>query len=157
MSRLTRLIVGGLARNEAELAVSLSRRAVGIVRAARVHPAFVVVDTAPMGQVGDALYVTPSADRILLVARLGNTDREALKHVRELLDQSSLEASGLLLIEPMAAAERYAYALESERQIFLRSAFGAHGRVPSETRRRSGRPSAERCCSAGRCSARGSG
>src|SRR5262249_33888790 len=39
---------------------------------------YVIIDTPPLGEVGDALQIAPHVDDIILVARAGNTERSAL-------------------------------------------------------------------------------
>jgi len=76
----------------------LARRAALIFAEARTLADYVIVDTAPLGVVGDALALTPYADELLLVGRMHHTDRRAVQNVVELLDRANTPPSGWVLI-----------------------------------------------------------
>ena len=58
----------------------------------------VVVDTAPLGEVSDALSAAIHADGVLVVVRLGHTDRAALRRVRDLLGRVGRTPVGVVVI-----------------------------------------------------------
>jgi Mrp family chromosome partitioning ATPase/capsular polysaccharide biosynthesis protein len=73
---------------------------------------YVIIDTAPLGQVSDALRVAPLVDDSILVVRPGHTDRTDLLRTRELLDRMGHPPTGLLLIgDPDAGDAQYAYGM----------------------------------------------
>ena len=76
----------------------LARRVAEIFAEARSIADYVIVDTAPLGVVGDALALTPYADELLLVGRMHHTDCRAVQNVVELLDRANTPPSGWVLI-----------------------------------------------------------
>lgn len=63
----------------------------------------VVVDTAPLGEVSDALRVIPQADDVVVVASPNRTELEAFKRMRNLLERSGHAADGVVMVEEPAA------------------------------------------------------
>lgn len=57
----------------------------------------VLVDTAPLGEVSDALRLAEHVDDILVVMRPGNTDRGHLQVMRELLERSGFAPDGCII------------------------------------------------------------
>jgi Mrp family chromosome partitioning ATPase len=87
---------------------AINRRLPELLREAREAADYVIVDTPPIGQVSDALRVAMAVDdTIILVARVGNTNREELRHTRELLDRMALTPTGLVLIGGMERGDVY--------------------------------------------------
>jgi hypothetical protein len=62
-----------------------------------------VIDTAPLGEISDALRLIPLVDDVLLVARVGNTDRGNLGFLRALLDRSGCTPIGVAVIDAESA------------------------------------------------------
>jgi len=87
----------------------LSRRVAEIFTEARSLADYVVVDTAPLGVVGDALALTPYADVLLLVGRTHNSDRRAVQNVVELLDRANTPPSGWVVIGDDSANRKVTY------------------------------------------------
>ncbi|HWI22358.1 MAG TPA: CpsD/CapB family tyrosine-protein kinase, partial [Baekduia sp.] len=58
----------------------------------------VIIDTAPLGRVSDALRVAAVADEILLVGRPGNTDRKDLLVARELMGHMNITPTGMVVV-----------------------------------------------------------
>lgn len=77
---------------------ALSRQLPELLAQAREIADCVVVDTAPLGRVSDALRVVTVADDVLLVARPGNTDRNDLQVARELLEHMGVTPTGLVVV-----------------------------------------------------------
>jgi len=75
---------------------------------ARETADYVVIDTPPLGEVSDALRVTPHVDDIVVVARTNNTERFALQILGDLLERSGHEPKGYVLLE-RGARKRSAY------------------------------------------------
>ena len=65
---------------------------------ARAIADYVVLDTAPLGEVSDALTIADQVDDVIVVARPGHTNRMNLQTVRDLLDGAGVQPTGLLLI-----------------------------------------------------------
>ena len=69
-----------------------------LLREATRHADFVVIDTAAVGEVSDALPVAYDVDHVLVVARPGNTSRSSFEVLRDRLVRAGVRPSGLLLI-----------------------------------------------------------
>jgi len=79
-----------------------------LVAQAREIADYVVIDTAPLGRVSDALRLGGIADDVLVVVRPGNTDRKELGVARELLDHMAVRPLGLVVVgDTHAAGEGY--------------------------------------------------
>lgn len=76
----------------------LARRLTEILAEASTLADYVIVDTAPLGVVGDALALTPFADELLLVGRARNSDRRAVANAVELLERTSTPPTGWVMI-----------------------------------------------------------
>ena len=87
----------------------LTRRVAEIFAEARSLADYVVVDTAPLGVVGDALALTPYADELLLVGRTHNSDRRAVENVVELLDRANTPPSGWVVIGDDSVKRKVTY------------------------------------------------
>jgi capsular exopolysaccharide synthesis family protein len=59
---------------------------------------YVVIDTAPVGEVSDALKMTGAVDDVLLVARIANTRLASFETMRELLERTRNTPTGIVLI-----------------------------------------------------------
>lgn len=95
---------------------ALGRRLPDLLRTARQFADYVIVDTPPIGQVSDALRAAVAVDDIVLVVRPGNTNREELKHTKELLDRLDDTPTGLLVIGESGTGDAYAvYGAGEER------------------------------------------
>ena len=82
---------------------------------------FVIIDTAPLGEVSDALKINADqVDDVLLVTRPGHTNRVNLEMMRDLLERTAYTPAGFLVIgdsTPRTSAY-YAYGATS-RELFL--------------------------------------
>jgi capsular exopolysaccharide synthesis family protein len=87
----------------------LTRRAGDIVAEARSLADYVVVDTAPLGVVSDALALTPHADDVLLVGRPHNSDRRAVETATALLERAHTPPTGWVVVGADGARRRDAY------------------------------------------------
>ncbi|MDX6718157.1 MAG: hypothetical protein QOJ63_411 [Solirubrobacteraceae bacterium] len=76
----------------------LTHRLAEILTEASALADYVIVDTAPLGVVGDALALTPYADELLLVGRTRNSDRRAVANAVELLERANTPATGWVMI-----------------------------------------------------------
>ena len=59
---------------------------------------YVIVDTAPLGEVSDALPLIRAVDEVLVVVRLGNSRRTSLEVTRDLLARSGAGAAGYIVV-----------------------------------------------------------
>lgn len=97
------------ARGDAALIEAVNRRLPELVEEAKRSADWVVVDTAPLGEVSDALRLAQSVDDILVVTRPGHTNRASFEVMRELLERTAGgEPTGLLVIAgPEAMSSPY--------------------------------------------------
>lgn len=94
---------------------ALSRRLPELLDQARELADYVVIDTAPLGRVSDALRIAAAADDILLVARPGNTDGKELTVARELMEHMGIVPTGLIVTGSNNAtrSDYYGYVTDS--------------------------------------------
>jgi Mrp family chromosome partitioning ATPase/capsular polysaccharide biosynthesis protein len=59
---------------------------------------YVIIDTAPLGEVSDALKMVAGVDDVLVVSRLGNTRRVNYEVMRDLLERTRHTPTGLVVI-----------------------------------------------------------
>jgi capsular exopolysaccharide synthesis family protein len=77
---------------------AIQRRIPELVRRAHEVADYVVIDTAPLGEVSDALRIASVVDDVLLVVRPGHTDRSHLERTREILENTGHRPSGLVVV-----------------------------------------------------------
>ncbi len=82
----------------APLFEALMRRIPELVAEARQLADYVIVDTAPLGAVSDALRVAGVVDDVILVVRPGHTDRSEVGRARELLDRLHHTPTGIVVV-----------------------------------------------------------
>jgi capsular exopolysaccharide synthesis family protein len=68
-----------------------------ILAALRERADVVLVDSPPLLQVGDGLQLSTRVDAMLVVARVGRLEREAMLELRKLLDAAQVPALGIVL------------------------------------------------------------
>ena len=92
----------------------LKRLPLLIAQARRVAN-IVIVDTAPVGEVSEALRIAGMCDQVVFVARPRHTDRRRLKLARDLLDRAGARPVGMVLVGKETGLPRgdqnYAYAI----------------------------------------------
>ncbi|WP_404311368.1 polysaccharide biosynthesis tyrosine autokinase [Agrococcus terreus] len=93
--RLHVLASGALPPNPGELLSSPRLRS--IIDGARAHYDYVVVDTAPVLSVSDALWLAPAVDGAIVVARAHRTRRETLRRALEALGGTPAPVLGVVL------------------------------------------------------------
>jgi receptor protein-tyrosine kinase len=101
------LEAGAVPPNPAELLES--RAMVDLLAWAREHYGLVVIDTAPLAMVADAIPVMDNVDGVIVVARLGLTTRGASTHMRERLGKLGAPTLGLVINDVRASANSYGY------------------------------------------------
>lgn len=107
-----RLRVAPLAEDEGNVLLlpALDERLPALIDEARTLTDYVIVDTAPLGEVSDALRVVPHMDAVVMVARPGNTQRRDLERVRGILDRALISPAGIVLVGVgRAGASSYIY------------------------------------------------
>jgi Mrp family chromosome partitioning ATPase/capsular polysaccharide biosynthesis protein len=76
------------------------------------HADVVVIDSAPMTEVADALSMAAAAEAVLVCVRLGHTRREKLERLRELFDRRRISPLGFVVTtrqRPDPAESAYGY------------------------------------------------
>ena len=101
----------------AGLLEAINARVPGIVNEARGLADYVIIDTAPLGEVSDALAVSRLVDDVIVVARPGHSNRTNLTIMRDLLARSGRTPTGYLLIgaAPGASKSHDAHGLAGDR------------------------------------------
>jgi Mrp family chromosome partitioning ATPase/capsular polysaccharide biosynthesis protein len=102
-----RVVAVGDGSGDGSLLHALSRRFEDVVRQAAALAAYVVIDTPPVAEVGDALMVASFADELIVVGRAGSTDRAGTELMAELFSRSELEPAGWILLGEQSAQRRY--------------------------------------------------
>jgi Mrp family chromosome partitioning ATPase len=77
---------------------ALSRRLPELLREAEQLADYVIIDTAPLGEVSDALRIADAVDDIVIVTRPGHTNRSHFLDMRDLLQQTGISPLGLVLV-----------------------------------------------------------
>lgn len=77
---------------------------------------YVVIDTPPLGEISDALRITPHVDDIILVVYPGNTNRANYEIMHDLLERSGDQPTGLLVIGDRTGASTTYYGYGMERR-----------------------------------------
>lgn len=98
---------------------ALTRRLPALLEEARSLADYVLIDTAPLGEVSDALRVMDHADEVIIVARPENTNRSSFELMRDLIERTGRPPSGFLLIgdTPGRTSSYYTYGLGANRQL----------------------------------------
>lgn len=103
------LSVLAAAEGDSAFLESLVRRLPSILAEAKEMADFVILDTAPLGEVSDALRVASQIDDLVLVARPGHTNRHNFEQVRDLLERAAARPTGLLLTGQTARTSQTYY------------------------------------------------
>ncbi|MGI8596957.1 MAG: AAA family ATPase [Thermoleophilaceae bacterium] len=95
---------------------ALSRRLPEVLAQAREVADYVVVDTAPLGEVSDALRLVDHVDDIIFVTRPGHTARAGLELTRDLLARTGHEPTGQLVMgqTPGGTSVYYTYGMQHQ-------------------------------------------
>jgi capsular exopolysaccharide synthesis family protein len=90
---------------------ALVRKLPEILAQARRLADYVILDTAPLGEVSDALPITDDVDEIVLVVRPGHTNRASFDRVHDLLERRGNSPIGLLIVgqSPLGGASYRPY------------------------------------------------
>jgi Mrp family chromosome partitioning ATPase len=109
-----------VAEGDVALVEALSRRLPELIADARDLCNYVVIDTAPLGEISDALRLVADVDDIIIVTKPGNTNRANFEMMRDLLERTAYTPAGFLVIgdsTPRTSAY-YAYGATG-RELFL--------------------------------------
>jgi len=95
----------------------VGQRIPDLIAQARAIADWVVVDTAPLGAVGDALRVASHVDEIVLVTRPGNTVRTELETTRDLLVRMGGPPTGYVVVgdAERPVGDYYSYGVRHQR------------------------------------------
>jgi len=102
------LTAAGGAGDDAHMQLLTGRIAEILARAGSLAD-YVIVDSAPLGVVGDALALTPYADELLLVGRPHNTDRRAVESAVELLERARTPPTGWVVMRDDSVDRKGSY------------------------------------------------
>jgi len=69
-----------------------------LLHAASLRADVVVIDTAPLGEVSDALPLLPEVDDVIVVTRPGRTDRRAYEVMRDLIQRMTPSVGGMVVV-----------------------------------------------------------
>ncbi len=83
---------------------TLHRRVPAVLAEAKELADFVVLDSAPLGEVSDALRLVDHVDDVIVVTRPGHTHRNNFEIMRDLLERTSHAPTGLLILDDTKAA-----------------------------------------------------
>lgn len=88
----------------------LARPAMGqLLREARALAEFVLIDTAPVGTVNDAVTLTDHVDGVVIVSRLNRTTKDAARRTLRLLRHFDLALPGVVVTDAEMPREGYYY------------------------------------------------
>ena len=99
-----RVVPGGRGGQVAGLG-ALTQRLPSIFADARGLADYVVVDTAPLGWVSDALRLVPYVDDVLISVRPGATERARFEVLRDLLTRAAIVPAGIVIVGTAAGNE----------------------------------------------------
>jgi Mrp family chromosome partitioning ATPase len=91
-------VVPGIPGGAAPTLEQVGQRLPELIAEARSIAAYVLIDTAPLGEFGDALRFIHSVDDVILVARLDHTVADGIEVVRDLLLRAGKPATGYVLV-----------------------------------------------------------
>ena len=114
------VLTTSVAEGDVALVEALSRRLPELIADARELCNYVVIDTAPIGEISDALRLVRDVDNIVVVTRPGSTNRANFEMMRDLLERTAYTPAGFLVIgdsTPRTSAY-YAYGATG-RELFL--------------------------------------
>jgi hypothetical protein len=102
-----------VAEGDVALVEALSRRLPELIAEARELCNYVVIDTAPLGEISDALRLVGDVDSIIIVTRPGHTNRVHFEITRDLLARTAYTPAGFLVIGASAprTSAYYAYGI----------------------------------------------
>lgn len=91
-------VLGAGPRASAQLLQPIVSRLGEVFEELREMADYIVLDTPPLGEVGDAYQLLPFADDIIVVARPDNTRRASFQFMRDLLTRAHRTPRGLVIV-----------------------------------------------------------
>jgi tyrosine-protein kinase len=127
LPQLRVLATGAAREGDYALVEVLGRRFPQFLAEARRMAEYVVIDTAPLGAVSDALRLTDEVDDVVLVTHAGRTDRGNFDLMRELLERSGKRPLGMIVLGevPAASGRYYAYGMAQRRAMAVPTGLGS--------------------------------
>lgn len=106
-----RVAPAGAGEEDFLLLSALIRELGDILAEARGRADYVILDTAPLGEVSDALRLVPHVDDVIVVARPNNTRRAEFHQMRDLLARAAVTPLGMVMmgVSTGAAGRYYTY------------------------------------------------
>jgi capsular exopolysaccharide synthesis family protein len=86
-----------------------SQQMINLLQTLRLEFDHIVIDTAPVAVVTDAVVLSPLADVLLIVARINRTTRFALEHTHRTLARATDHIAGVVLNDDNVAERYYGY------------------------------------------------
>lgn len=102
-----RVVQASSGPGDVALLPTLTRRMIEVLDEAATMADYVLIDTAPIGEVGDALPLIPHVDDVLVVGRPGSTDRRALDVMAGLFERADVTPTGWVVTGVETTTSRY--------------------------------------------------
>jgi Mrp family chromosome partitioning ATPase/capsular polysaccharide biosynthesis protein len=103
-------LVPGVADTRLATLELIGERLPDLLAEALAMAAYVLIDTAPLGEVGDALRLVGAVDDVLVVVRLDHTSLASVEVVEELLRRARKPATGYIVVGAGPKGARGSYA-----------------------------------------------
>jgi capsular exopolysaccharide synthesis family protein len=126
LPQLQVLATGAARQGDYALIDVLGRRFPEFLAEAREMAEYVVIDTAPLGAVSDALRLTDTVDDVVLVTHTGRTNRTSFDVMRELLERAGKRPLGMIIFGEVSTAsgQYYAYGMQARRAMPMPTGLG---------------------------------
>jgi Mrp family chromosome partitioning ATPase/capsular polysaccharide biosynthesis protein len=122
-------------RGDMSTVETLVQRLPLLIAQARRAADFVVVDSAPVGEVSEALRIAAICDQVVFVARPRHTDRRRLTLARDLLERAGRSPVGMVLVGKETGMPRgdhgYAYSMSPMSALVSNGAHRSGKRSPA--------------------------
>ena len=96
-------IVRGMKDPRLAALAATRQRLPALIAEARASGRHVLIDTAPLGTVSDAILLLDGIDELVIVARVGHTELAAIEGARDALRRAARTPSGLVIVSSGAA------------------------------------------------------
>lgn len=102
-----RVVQASTGAGDVALLPTLARRMDAVLAEAAALADYVLIDTSPVGEVGDALPLLDLVDDVLVVGRPGSTDARALETMAGLLERAGVVPAGWVVVGAEPAPSAY--------------------------------------------------